>query len=71
MLFIRADRVVVHDDGTNSQPLFFANHPPRLEQLRRRLSPSLSNEVMTLIADNSTTDQQMSEMVQRLKSFPV
>lgn len=70
MLNLRPDRTIVHDDGTLSCPLFFANAPSRVEQLRRRLMPSLSAEVMMELVNAAGSDEDVKQMVLKLLTLP-
>jgi hypothetical protein len=70
MLLLRPDRIVVHDDGTPSCPLFFANTPARVEQMRRRLMPGVSPEVMMAIVNGTGSDDDVKQAIQRLLQLP-
>lgn len=70
MLLLRPDRTVVHDDGTPSSPLFFANMPARVEQMRRRLMPGITAEVMAAIINATGSDEDVKQVVQRLLQLP-
>lgn len=70
MLLLRPDRTVVHDDGTPSCPLFFANMPARVEQMRRRLMPGISAEVMMAIVNGTGSDEDVKQAIQRLLQLP-
>ncbi|KPA81027.1 hypothetical protein ABB37_04398 [Leptomonas pyrrhocoris] len=70
MLLLRPDRTVVHDDGTPSCPLFFANTPSRIEQMRRRLMPGITPEVMAAIVNATGSDEDVKQAIQRLLQLP-
>lgn len=70
MLLLRPDRVVMHDDGTPSSPLFFANTPARIEQMRRRLMPGITAEVMTAIVNGTGSDEDVKQAVLQLLQLP-
>ncbi|KAG5501520.1 hypothetical protein JKF63_03349 [Porcisia hertigi] len=66
MVLMRPDRAVVHDDGTPSSPLFFANTPSRIEQMRRRLMPGISAEVMAVLVNASASDEDVKQAITQL-----
>ncbi|KEG11888.1 nuclear RNA export factor 1/2 [Trypanosoma grayi] len=56
MIFLRPDRTVVHENGTPSSPLFFANDSTRVEAMRRRYLPKATPEVMQTIIEHLGSD---------------
>ncbi|KAK7195318.1 hypothetical protein NESM_000457700 [Novymonas esmeraldas] len=70
MVLMRPDRTVVHDDGTPSSPLFFANTPSRVEQMRRRLMPGISPEVMAALVNSVSSDDDVKQAITRLLMLP-
>ncbi|KAG5499319.1 hypothetical protein JIQ42_04134 [Leishmania sp. Namibia] len=70
MVLMRPDRAVVHDDGTPSNPLFFANTPSRIEQMRRRLMPGVTADVMTVIVNATSSDEEVKQAVMQLLMLP-
>lgn len=70
MVFLRPDRLVVHDDGTPTEPLFFPGSARHVELLRRRLMPEADATIMRQLVERALSDQQVMEMVTRLRSLP-
>lgn len=70
MVLMRPDRAVVHDDGTPSSPLFFANTPSRIEQMRRRLMPGITADVMAVIVNATTSDEEVKQSIMQLLLLP-
>ncbi|RNF03085.1 nuclear RNA export factor 1/2 [Trypanosoma rangeli] len=56
MVFMRPDRTLLHDDGSASSPLFFANQPTRVEVMRRRYLPNATTEVMRSVIEHFGSD---------------
>ncbi|CAJ1009763.1 hypothetical protein Q4I28_005077 [Leishmania naiffi] len=70
MVLMRPDRAVVHDDGTPSNPLFFANTPARIEQMRRRLMPGITPDVMAVIVNATNSDEEVKQAIMQLLMLP-
>ncbi|CAM45459.1 conserved hypothetical protein [Leishmania braziliensis MHOM/BR/75/M2904] len=70
MVLMRPDRAVVHDDGTPSNPLFFANTPARIEQMRRRLMPGITPDVMAVIVNATSSDEEVKQAIMQLLMLP-
>ncbi|TPP46023.1 hypothetical protein CGC20_32535 [Leishmania donovani] len=70
MVLMRPDRAVVHDDGTPSSPLFFANTPSRIEQMRRRLMPGITADVMAVIVNATSSDEEVKQSIMQLLMLP-
>ncbi|EAN94338.1 hypothetical protein, conserved [Trypanosoma cruzi] len=56
MIFMRPDHTLVHENGSASSPLFFANEATRVESMRRRYLPNASLEVMQSVVEHFGSD---------------
>lgn len=61
MIHCRPDSIVMHEGGAPSGELFAVGNPDRIEQMRRRLLPAASHEVMKYIIFNAGSDRAVQE----------
>ncbi|CBH17142.1 hypothetical protein, conserved [Trypanosoma brucei gambiense DAL972] len=64
MMFLRPDRLLRQESGEKALPMFFANDPMRIEEMRRRYLPQAKTDVMKTIVEAVSSDADVVGFIQ-------